>query len=848
MTSADNTTTQRSEKTSPSHAFPIIGVGASAGGLEAFKNFLTAMPKGSGMACVLIQHLDPTHESMMVELLSHHTEMKVFQAENDIEVKPNTVYMIPPDRDMTLSGNTLRLTTPTERRGKRLPIDRFFCSLAEAKKEKAICVVLSGTGSDGTQGLKEVKRAGGLAIAQSPKDAQFDGMPVSAISTGLVDYVLPAEQIPEVLVGYVRHPYVTGGYGVGEAERESSGGLYSVLSILQSKLGYNFHHYKRNTLIRRIVRRMGLKQIEEMNQYAELLRNDPDEATELFRDMLIGVTSFFREKSSWDVLEKRVIPAILDAKESGDSIRVWVAGCSTGEEAYSMGMLFLEAIQEAESRVSLQIFASDIDTAALERARAGRYTASEVAGVPSKLLKLYFTEDNEYYTISSRLRDRVVFSEQNLISDPPFSKIDVVSCRNLLIYLQNDIQERVIEMFHFSLNPGGFLFLGNSESIGQGNPMFRCVSKRWRIFSKMDTIQTRRANFPILQDNRGDRLMFSQSSEPHPPPPVKINALAREAIVNELSYTVVIINGKGEMLYQLGQIEKYLHFPGGVPSLQLFDLCRDGLVTRLRGAVHKCFKDGTKVLVNGARVKREKRYYPVSLIVTPLDHYTGGAGLAMVCFEDESEKKAHKTSAVTLSNNDDSPLIKQLEYELSTTKEDLQNTIEELETSNEELKASNEEVMSMNEELQSSNEELETSKEELQSLNEELNTVNNELQEKVASLESTNNDLTNLMNNTDVASVFLDSDMHVKFFTPATTRLFALIQNDIGRDIRDITRRFDDPALLSDAQQVVETLRPKETKVVTESGENLLRKIMPYRTQDNRIEGVVITFVVLNGN
>lgn len=822
---------QEPRKDQTPHAIPVIGVGATEGGLDAFRNFLAAMPENTGMACVFIQHCDTTHDSRIGALLSQCTEMKIIQAESDSEVAPNTIYIPPPDKDIALRGNTLILTTPVVRRGKRLPVDHFLRSLAQVRQEMAICVVLSGIGSDGTQGVKEVKNMGGLAIAQSPKDALYDDMPVNAISTGLVDYVVRAEDMPGVLVGYIRHAYVV----------DSDGGLCKVLASLQSTLGYRFHHYKRNTLIRRIVRRMGLKHIEEINDYADLLRSDPDEATELFNDMLIGVTRFFREQSSWDVLAKRVIPQILNARESTDVIRVWVAGCSTGQEAYSMAMLLFEALRDCGGRVSFQLFASDIDALALAHARAGRYTAREVAGIPSPLLAMYFNHEGEFYTACGSLRDSIIFSEHDLISDPPFTRIDLVSCRNLLIYLQNDIQARVVAMFHFALNPGGFLFLGNSESIGQGSALFCGVSNRWRIFSKVDTVQPCRSTFPIVPTSRNVRRLCAQSGEP---PQVKINALAREANRNDPSYTVVIANGEGEIFYQSGHIQKYLHTPGSVPRSHLFDLCRDGLVTRLRAAVHKCSSEGMKVLVSSARVRRDKKYHCVRLSVTPLDRYTGGAGLVRVCFDDEGDRAAQTGNAQRVGAKDGSPLIKQLEYQLSATQEGLQNTIAELETANEELKASNEKVMSMNEELQSANEELESSTEELQSLNQTLNNVNSELQEKIAALESTNNDLTNLMNNTDIALVFLNAVMHVTFFTPATTRLFAFIQSDIGRDIGEIHRRFDDPDLVMDAQQVIATLRPREAEIISECGEHLVRKIMPYRTHDNRIEGVVLTFTV----
>jgi two-component system CheB/CheR fusion protein len=817
---------------------PVVGVGASAGGLEAFKNLFEAMPVDSGMAFVLIQHLDPTHESMMVDLLSRHTKMTVVQVEDRMPVKENHVFMIPPAHDLAIHNGELYLTTPAQRRGFRMPIDFFFRSLAEDQREQAICIILSGTGSDGTLGLKAIKSYGGMVMAQSPNTAQYDGMPVSAISTGAVDYVLPVDEMPNALVKYIRHSYVRGRFGTEQNSDECSRDLSNVLAILHAQLGHNFHHYKKNTLARRVQRRMSLKQYEHMGDYAIFLRDSSEEIKELFKDMLIGVTGFFRDSDAWQELEDKFIAPLVAKNQAKDPLRIWIPGCSSGEEAYTMAILFLENFKKQNKRANFQIFATDIDTTALEHARLGRYPESIASDLTAGRRQEFFTKEDGFYRVSTLLRDNIVFSEQNLISDPPFSRLDLISCRNLLIYLEADVQIRVMELFHFALREGGYMLLGNSETIGQHYDLFDTVSQKWRLFKRIDSIRPRRASFPILPSRRQD-MLIEPSLDQHKRP-VRLAELVNQFLLNQYAPTSVLINRKHEILYHFGNTVNYLRYPTGEPSNDLYVLAREGLITRLRGAIHKAIKDGEAIEVGGVRVKRKGEYCQVKFSVHPLHQYDGGDGLFIIAFEDEVKSTGRAGEVLTASV--DEPLVKQLEYELSATKEDLQNTIEELETSNEELKASNEEVMSMNEELQSSNEELETSKEELQSLNEELSTVNSELQDKVGILETTNNDLTNLINSTSVAAIFLNTKYHINFFSPPAKKLFNLIATDIGRSLDDITPKFTDMDLYSDAEAVLDTLRISEKEVQTEDGSWYSRKILPYRTYDNRIEGVVLTF------
>jgi len=818
---------------------PVVGIGASAGGLDAFKTLFEAMPADTGMAFVLIQHLDPTHESLMVDLLSRHTTMNVVQVEDRMQVIENHVYMIPPNRDLAIHNGELYLTAPAQRRGMRMPIDFFFRSLAEDQRERAICIILSGTGSDGTLGLKAIKSYGGMVMAQSPKTAQYDGMPVSAISTGTVDYVLPVKEMPEALSKYIQHSYVRGRFGMDGSSQEGGQDMNSVLAIMHAQLGYNFHHYKKNTMIRRIQRRMGLKQLEKMGDYVDFLRNNPSETKELFKDMLIGVTGFFRESESWQELDEKVIGPLVQSKKGDMPLRVWIPGCATGEEAYTLAILFLENFQKQNMNPEFQIFATDIDNDALERARVGRYPVSIASEISTSRLREYFVKEDEFFQVSSRLRDTIVFSEQNLISDPPFSKLDLISCRNLLIYLGAEIQSKIIELFHFALREGGHLLLGNSETIGQHQDIFQTVSKKWRIFQRIDSAQPRRVSFPILPSRQFERLDLHDDDLKKK---VHLAELVNQALLEQFAPAAVLINRKHEILYHFGNTFNYLQHPTGETTNDLYTLCRDGLVTRMRGAVHKIVKEEQEVSVSGSRVKRDGRYIHVNFSAFPLKGYEGGKGLYLICFRDEEPRNGKQLDIGAAGRVEEEPLIKQLEYELTATKEDLQNTIEELETSNEELKASNEEVMSMNEELQSSNEELETSKEELQSLNEELNTVNSELQDKVLSLESTNNDLTNLINSTNIAAIFLDTRFHINFFSPASKHLFNLIATDIGRPLEDISQRFADPDLHHDCEAVLDHLRNSEKEIQSDEGDWYNRKIQPYRTQDNRIEGIVITF------
>jgi len=819
--------------------FPVAGIGASAGGLDAFKKFFDAMPPESGMAFVLIQHLDPLHESITAELLTSHTVMKVVQIEDGMEVEANHVYVIPPNKDLSIQNGVLHLVAPVQRHGVRLPIDFFFRSLAEDQQEKALCAILSGTGTDGTLGLKAIKGNGGMVMAQLPETAQFDGMPRSAISTGMVDYIVPVEQMPDTLIKYVQHAGEL--MGAGAAESTALDQLSSILAALRSHVKYDFHNYKKGTLMRRIERRMGLNYLEDLADYARLVQEDEQEAVRLFKDLLISVTSFYREPEAYKLFEREVVQKVVREKADDEPIRVWVPGCATGEEAYSIGMLFLEQLEALRKHCPLQIFASDIDEQGLAVARTGAYPVNIAADVSAERLRQFFNKRDQTYQVGKQLRDSVVFAAQNLISDPPFSKLDLISCRNLLIYLEPEIQRKIISLFHFVLNDGGFLFLGSSETTGQQQDLFQPISKKFRLYQRVGPTRRDRLDLPFA--NRLERLgKAGNGAQAKFAEPANLAKITQQLLLAHYAPFAVLVNRNYEILYLYGQSGPYLELTTGEPTQDLMTILREGLRSKLRGAVQKAIKDEREVMVT-ARVKRDGTYSPVRLTALPLRAPKLAEGLVVITFAEASEPAPVKTGAGMETEVTNEALVNQLESELSETKDDLRSSVEEMEAANEELKTSNEEVLSMNEELQSTNEELETSKEELQSLNEELTTVNNQLQDKVEELAATNDDLANLLSSTDIAVLFLDSQFCIKRFTPATCSLFNLIFSDVGRPVGDISHRIKDLNLLQDAEAVIMELTPVEKEVHSDTGECYTMRIAPFRTEENKIEGVVATFV-----
>lgn len=849
-------------------ACPIVGIGASAGGLDAFKRFFSKMPPDSDVAFVLVPHLDPTHESLMVELLARQTKMPVCEAQDAMPIEPNHVYVIPPNKYLAVIERTLQLSAPTERHASPTAIDFFFRSLAVAERERAIGIILSGTSSHGTLGLKEIKLAGGTVMVQEPESAEYDQMPRSAIATGLVDFVLPPEKMPDALVRFVRHSYVHGSLEptVEDASREQ---LQHILAVLRTRTKYDFRSYRKNMLLRRVLRRMGLCHLEQMSDYLDFLRDNPDEVTALYKDLLIGVTNFFRDPEAFQVLQQRVIPELIEracgppAAEEGQvgmksgrsQVRIWIPACATGEEAYTIAMLLIEQLAAQKKSADIQIFATDIDERSLETARLGIYTESGMVGLSPERMQRFFTKaGQDRWQVNKQLRESITFAPQNLISDAPFSKLDLISCRNLLIYLEPEVQAKVIRLFHFSLNEGGYLLLGPSESIGREVDLFEPVSKQWRVFRKIGSAQRRLVEIPIMVADDHRRLR-PVPLESFPAPATGYKDLMQRLILDDFAPAAALINRKHEIVSVLGPLVNYLEFPPGELTHDLLALARSGLRTKIRAAVHQAIQSGETVTDLDARVKREGTYFPCSITVKPVADPKDAAGLLLVTFRDcEPAKRAAPNGLEARSAEEiESQVLQHLEHELKSTREDLQSTIEEYESSTEELKASNEEVMSMNEELQSANEELETSKEELQSLNEELSTVNSQLQEKVEELDRANSDLTNLVASSEVATVFLDTELSIKRFTPPVAKLLNLRATDVDRPFSDFALKFADETLLEDCRVVLDKLAPIEKKVWTKSEETetsgpsagarcYLRRVLPYRAADNRIGGVVITF------
>mgnify|MGYP003648639937 CR=1 FL=1 len=819
----------------------VVGIGASAGGLDALRNFLACVSENSSLSFVIIQHLDPTHESALTDLLSRETSMKVEEVSGHIEVQPNHVYVIPPNKYLSIQHCVLKLSDPEQKRGSRRAIDYFLSSLAKDQCEHAIGIILSGTGSDGTAGLRDIKEAGGLVIAQSPEEAGQDGMPRSAINSGYVDLVLPVSKMPERLLRYVKHSYLHGPMTAQAAEREDQDQLGVLTEILRRLTDFDFRRYRRNTLLRRVQRRMGLQQIEELSDYLLLIQDNEKEAQALARDLLIGVTHFFRNSQAWELLDEKVLVPLFEQCDGKKPVRVWVAGCASGEEAYTVAMLLHEHAERHGTNCRFQIFATDIAVHALEKARAGFYPESISDNLSKSRLRRFFNKEAEGYKVKSNLRESVVFAQQNVLSHPPFSKLDLITCRNLLIYLEPDAQKRLLSVFQFALKEHGHLFLGSSESIGERSHYFESVSREWRIYKRKSFKAPPLIDFtdgPLGKQNFAEKINDKNRKQSMP----SLSEQVYSQLLSESESAIVVVNSDRRLVFLQGPVEDYLQFNRGElsPDLpELSTLAREGLRAKLRTIMHRVPQSESPIKMD-TRVKRDGQYIPCRITARRLKG--GGQNneeFYLVTFEPVATEPA---AVLDHSKYTEEIGTRELELELSTTREQLNSTIEELETANEELKASNEEAMTMNEELQSNNEELETSKEELQSLNEELTTLNNQLELKVEQLQRTTNDLNNLMSSTQIAVVFLDSQLRIRMFTPAAKDLFHVISGDVGRRVSDITMRFSDRELLEDAEEVLHSLQPRETQVLSENGRSFVRRIVPYRSDDNRIEGVVLTF------
>jgi two-component system CheB/CheR fusion protein len=821
---------------SPPAEFPIVGIGASAGGLDACRKLLGSLPASTGMAFILIQHLDPTHESMMVDLLATHTGMTVLQAANKMPIERDHLYVIPPGAYLSVGDGFLHLSQPQARHGARLPFDFLLHSLAADRGASAICVILSGSGGDGSLGVKAIKEHHGLVIAQVPEEAAFDGMPRSAIMTGAVDLILPAAKIPEALIKYARRLARTRKRDGSNPQGGTQDWLPEIVELLRANTAHDFTLYKQGTLRRRIERRMGMSsiEVEDMYRYLDLLRGDASELDRLAKDLLINVTSFFRDPKVFDLLAETIVPELAGNRPREQPIRIWVAGCSTGEETYSLAMLFQEYISATKRDVKLQFFASDVDPDAVAGARDGLYPETIEADVSPARLARFFTKEGSGYRVSSDLRSSVIFTVQDVLADPPFSRIDLVSCRNLLIYLRPEAQAKVISLFHFALREGGILLLGGSETAGDVDGRFELISKQERLYRHMGRA---RPGDIIGRLPGSGRALIRPGQGPPSSRQVVLAELCRRLVLETHAPAAVLVNRKLECLWSLGPTHRYLRVPPGASTHDLLAMAHEDMRTKLRAAIQQANQENERIVATGGRTVHEGRTLSFSIDVQPV--LNDGEAMLLICFVNETIQDRPRGRS---SGAGAVPAVTALEQELEATRGELQGAIRSLELSNEEQKAINEETLSVQEEFQSTNEELLTSKEELQSLNEELTALNGQLQETLEKQRTTANDLQNILYSTDVATIFLDSNLNIRFFTPATRSLFAVIPGDVGRPLSDLNSLSDDKALLTDAKNVLRNLTPIEREIEAQTGAWYMRRILPYMTQDDRVEGVVITF------
>jgi len=820
--------------------FPIVGIGASAGGLEALEQFFGNMPQGNGMAFVVVQHLDPNHVGIMPELLQRITTMKVLQASDMLKVKPNFVYVIPPNKSLTLLNGSLHLFEPVKSHGLRLPIDIFFRSLANDLNEKSIGIILSGMGSDGSLGIKAIKEKNGIILVQDPATAKFDSMPLNATEAVIADIVAPVEELPAKLIAYLKIiPTLKTDL---EIESKNKSNLDKIIILIREQLGHDFSLYKKNTLFRRIERRKGIHQIDKINNYVRFLQENPNEVEILFKELLIGVTSFFRDAAVWEKLKDNVLPALMNELPDGYMLRAWVPGCSTGEEAYSLAIVFKEALGKIkrQKNLYLQIYATDLDNDAIEKARKGSFSKNITADVSPERITRFFSVDDEGYRVNSAIREMVVFAPQNVIKDPPFTKLDIITCRNMLIYMEPELQKKLISLFNYSLNPGGILILGTAETLGNKNEAFKEIDTKLKIFkhsakgSAAELIDFP-SSFYHSKASTTERKIVPKVVE-------SIQTLADQILLQHYAPASVLVNDKGDILYITGRTGKYLEPAAGKANWNIHAMAREGLRQALPGAFRKAMQNFDPVLLRNIKIGINEGIQFVDITVQRIDSPDTLRGMIMIVFSDVPVIPENNLVNQKSGKRSSSSQQKELEIELQRNYEELHSTREEMQTSQEELRSTNEELQSTNEELQSTNEELTTSKEEMQSLNEELQTVNIELQSKVSDFVRSNDDMKNMLNSTEIATLFLDKDLNIRRFTDQVTKIFKLRKADIGRPFTDQVTDLKYPEIGDHAHQVIKTLTSIETAITTNDGRWFSVRIMPYRTLEDRIDGLVITF------
>lgn len=817
----------------------IIGIGASAGGLEAIQEFFKNMPEKTGLSFVVIQHLSPDYKSMMDELLSRHTKIKIEKVEDGMEVIPDTIYLIPPRKNMSVYHGKLYLEDQDHKKGLNLPIDIFFRSLAAETEKKSIGIILSGTGSDGTLGVKAIKEAGGMIMVQDRETAKFDGMPGSSIATGLVDYILPPSQMPEALINFIQHPFVDKENSLKKQMEQSVDTLSKILLILRDYIGVDFSYYKENTILRRLERRLSINRFNNLEQYLKLLIESNKEKDILYRELLIGVTRFFRDQDSFDALAKNVYPQLFKDKDK-NQIRLWIAGCSTGEEVYSLAITLNEFVEKHNLGTEIKIFATDIDRHAIEFAGNGIYPESIVADVPAEFITKYFVRKDTFYQISENIRKKVVFASHNVLKDPPFSKIDLISCRNLFIYFKPEVQSRVLSMFYFSLNSNGFLFMGNSETVGDLSEAFTAFDSKNKIFRYAKGYKARLVpELTMPKVTKVDNIRKNEQSFQNNGITIK-NEFFSEKILGAFVPPSVIIDSSNTVISVVNDVNNILRFPSGKFTNDLFQLLPDDLRTVVRTVLRSLKSKKNKVKFENVRNiegfdnkslniegrvfydgKDEKNYYIISFI------------------ESDFSTAIDKNVEVIDYQGNFNEKIRDIERELQFTRENLQATVEELETSNEELQSSNEELIASNEELQSTNEEL-------QSVNEELYTVNSEYQNKIDELTVLNNDINNLLKNINVGTLYLDSKLCIRKFTPLVNKLIKLRESDNGRPVTHLNLDYFYPGFIEKIEMVLDNLIPIELEASNNDNEWYYIKIMPYRNEDNAVDGIIVTFTEIS--
>jgi len=834
-------------KGSKSKSFPIIGIGGSAGSFTSFEKFFTHLPADSGMAFVIILHLDPQHKGQVAELFKNYTAMPIIEAHDGVEVEADKVYVIPANKDMGIHNRRLLLLTPAKPNGYRQPIDYFLQSLADDQWNKAVGIIFSGMGSDGETGIRMIKEKLGMAMAQDPDTAQYSSMPLAALSTNLVDYVLPPEEMPLKLIQYLNHPVLA--EEASEQVRtaiQNSNSIQKILMLLRSQTGHDFSLYKKSTITRRIDRRIAYHQVPDYSAYVNFMRENPQETDILFNELLIGVTKFFRDAPAFESLKTKVCDLIAK-KTTDEPVRVWLAGCSTGEEAYSVAMLLIECLEKTNKSTwpKLQLFATDLDAEAIEHARNGIYFNNIVSDVSLTRLEKFFNKKDNTYQVKKELREMIVFAQHNLIKDAPFTRLDLLCCRNVMIYLTTELQKKIILIFHYSLNSGGIMFMGPAETIGGFTELFIAADPKWKIYTRRDgnALVSKMIDFPF------------HVARQYPLSTMKIDDVERQVnkrsvadtfnriLLENFTPSSVLVNEKGDILYTNGKTGKFLELPSGEAVMNIHKMAREELRYVVGNIIHQARNLKGEVVINDIKLKDGDQVKLINLKATLLEE-TGLQGLVLMIFEDKGYIK--KTGGRPKSTDEKSRVaVEELEKELVYTKQQLNSTIEQMETSLEELKSTNEELQSTNEELQSTNEESLTTKEEMQSLNEELMTINMQYQSKAEELTRINNDVKNLLDSTEIGTIFLDHNLDILRYTPQVRKLFNLIPTDVGRPITHVVSNFDNSTIESQIKDVIDTLANKEIEVKTKTDEWYRVRIMPYRTLDNFISGAVLTFTLI---